>query len=225
MNGTKGIKILHFVFDLKPGGIANSLVRAIPVLRKKFDIEVAYCRSKPETIEKIKCTGLDPINIHYNGRKNLIRASKELAKLVVAHKIDVVFNHFFTDKVITAIARRMTSFKICSILHSVKNDRSSQDWKAQLVIFYHNHIADRNFAVSEAVLSSWIKYKRLKQSNSKVLYSGIQQLPYQVNEFNYSSEKTRIFVTTCRITKVKGLERAIAYFELLNKYDSTGNSG
>lgn len=212
------INLLITVTNVHVGGIASLLLTSTPSLAKKMNVEIAYFGHSGEMLQRFLDAGIKMTYFPYSGKKDMLKVVLKLAKHIKKEKIDVVSTNFFMDKVIVFFASRITKFKIVSTFHSVKKPTTLTPNK-YFQIFFHKYVVDKNFAVSKSVLESWVKYRGLSLSNSKVLYSGIENLPCETQKIR-CKEKEVIFVTAARITKVKGFERLIHYFSILNKRKS-----
>lgn len=216
------INLLITVFDLHFGGISNLILQTTPALMREMNVCVVYFGPKEEMLPRFKNSGIRIERLPYNGSRDLLKTGKKLASLIDKKQINVVSTHLFVDKAITSIARQYVKFKHVSTLHSVQNPYSkgifSLAFKNRLEDLYHNHIVDKNIAVSKASLDSWKRFRGLKHKNSTVLYSGIENLSCIKENKQHLKDNTKIFVTACRFTKEKGLERLIKLFFVLNEF-------
>lgn len=225
MRSPQRINLLITIFDLHFGGISNLILQTAPALNFRMNVEVIYFGPKKEMLQRYINAGINTTRIPYAGSKDSLKAGKELAKFIKSKNIDVVSTHLFVDKTIVAIARRFTPFKILSTIHSANKPYPLKYFgtviKNKVEDIFHNRVADKNFAVSNASLQSWIKYRNFKNNNSRVLYSGIEELPCIKSIPTDFENKDKIFITACRFTKEKGLERLI---NLFSKIDNKKNN-
>jgi len=223
MNNTKKINLLITVFDLHFGGISNLILQTTPALMKEMNIEVVYFGPRDEMLQRYKNVGINVERIPYNGPKDLLRAGRELGRFIKRKQIDIVSTHLFIDKAIASISKFHVKFKLLSTLHSAENPYASGKFKIsinhRLEDLYHNYLVDKNFAVSEASLISWKKFRGFNHKNTTVLYSGIEKLPCDKKITQTFENKVKIFVTACRFTQEKGLERLINLLNDLNNYN------
>lgn len=220
MNNTKKINLLITVFDLHFGGISNLILQTTPALMNKMNVEVVYFGPKDEMLDRYIAAGISTTRINYNGIKDFLYSSKKLADLIKSKQIDVVSTHLFLDKAIVTLSRMFAKFKILSTLHSANNPYPSENYRLyvnhKLEDYFHNFITDKNFAVSRASLKSWKDHRNFHHKNIKILYSGIEKLHLNKNITDNFENKVKTFVTACRFTKEKGLERVINLFYDLN---------
>lgn len=213
--------IVITVFDLHFGGISNLILQTAPSLKKNVNLQVVYFGPKDEMLIPFSNAGIDVKRIKYNGLRDFLSSSKQLSILIREGNVHIVSTNLFLDKVIVALSRIRVNFKIMSTLHSAKNPYEGANLKFflryKIEDFFHRHIANRNIAVSKASLKSWIKYRNLPTKNTKVLYSGINELECRKNVSIDFNIKPKIFVTACRFTPEKGLTRLINYFNDLNR--------
>lgn len=216
------INLLITVFDLHFGGISNLILQTTPALMKEMNIYVVYYGPKDEMLPRYQNAGINVKHIPYNGPKDLLRAGRELSEFIKRKQIHIVSTHLFIDKAIAFIAKFHIKFKLLSTLHSAQNPYPPGNFKMsinnRLEDVYHNYIVDKNLAVSQASMISWEKYRGLHHKNTKVLYTGIEKLPCEKKITEKFENKDKIFVTACRFTQEKGLERLINLFDDLNKY-------
>lgn len=222
MNGPERNNLLITIFDLHFGGISNLILQTTPALMEKMNVEVVYFGQKDEMLERYRKAGISTRRIQYRGFRDIFKAGNKLAYLIKSKHIDVVSTHLVIDKMITTVAKRTAKFKLVSTFHSVNNPYPTKNIKyflnSKFEDYFHNHVVDENFAVSEASLNSWKKYRNLRNDNSQVLYSGIKKLPCDIPISAEFGQKEKIFVTACRFTPEKGLTRLIKLFHSLNAF-------
>ena len=221
MNDIKKLNLLITVFDLHFGGISTLILQTIPALSKNLNIYVVYFGPKEEMLNRYLDAGISTTRIPYYGPKDLLKVGKKLSEFIKQNQIDVVSTHLFIDKLIVMIAKFHVKFKLLSTLHSAQNPYLSGINKIsisnKLEDIYHNYLVDTNIAVSQASLKSWKTFRGLTNNNSKVLYSGIAKLPCDKIQSENFDDKVKIFVTACRFTEEKGLERLIYLFNNIKK--------
>ena len=88
-------------------------------------------------------------------------------------------------------------------------------WRRRFEEFFHNKIANKVVGVSECAIENAKKYRNLKNPNLSIVYSGIAGLTNNIS-IKPKNEKI-IFVTACRFTEIKGLDRLIDRFNDVNK--------
>lgn len=222
MNGPERTNLLIAIFDLHFGGISNLILQTTPALMKKMNVEVVYFGQKDEMLNRYRQAGINTRRISYRGFRDVFKAGKELAHLIKESQIDVVSTHLVIDKMITTVARKYAKFKLVSTFHSVNNPYPTRNIKyflnSKFEDYFHNNVVDKNFAVSEASLNSWKKYRNLRNKKSRVLYSGIKKLPCKISIAEEFTQKDKIFVTACRFTPEKGLIRLIRLFHSLDSF-------
>lgn len=219
MNKTKRINLLITVFDLHFGGISNLILQTAPALMKNIDVEVIYFGAKDEMLPRFRKADIPTSRIPYRGLKDIWSVGRKLGEYINKEGIGIVSTHLAIDKAIVSIAKLYASFKIISTLHSVNNPYISKNLNylatSKFEDYFHNVVVDRNFAVSKASLESWKKYRNLNCGKTTIIYSGIERLKCNKQSGRNYEAGDKIFVTACRITYEKGLDRLLRLFAAL----------
>ncbi len=218
MNSRKNNLLITLV-DLHFGGISNLTLHTSPGLNKIFNVTVIYFGPNEDMLDRFIDAGILTKRIPYSGGKDIFKAVLGLRRFIIENQIDIVSANFIPDKLIVGLTRLFTKFCVVGNIHNSFDPNITplnlKTWRGFYEEFFHNKVANKVVGVSECTIENAKKYRRLKNNNLAVIYSGIIGLTKNIAI--RKKNKKIIFVTACRFVEIKGLDRLIDIFAIVNK--------
>jgi len=173
------MKILHIISS---GGLfgAEGVVLALSQELNNNDIEniiinINSTDTASDIVTKALEMGLQANDLRCNGKFDL-NAIKELRKLVLEHKIDIIHSHGYKSDFFAFFALMGLKNKIISTNHNWTSDTLAVKIYEQIAAFLFNFF-DKIIGVSE-IVSREVKQKILLKSKVQTIYNGINLKSY-----------------------------------------------
>ncbi len=214
------MRILYTLPDLHFGGAANLLAQNIQELSKYHEVSIVYFGTNHSMLPNFVKSGIEPIRIPYNGYFDLYSCTKKLREFIVNNEIDLVHTNLFLDKILVALAVKKLKIIKVSTIHSASGSTYIKTLKHRVVFqienYLHNSYYNKTVVVSQATKDVCID-RKIDVGNLEVILNGIPGLKFNgKSEFGNASSCLTLG-TACRFQKIKGLERLIDFFFILNQ--------
>ncbi len=215
------MRILYTLPDLHFGGAGNLLAQNIQELAKSHEVFIVYFGQNQTMLPQFIESGIVPIRFPYNGYSDFLRCTKNLKNFIVNNNIELVHSNLFLDKILIAFAVKKLKVVRVTTIHSATISKYSENLKNRLIFridnYLHNNFYNKTVVVSQAAKKVCIVDRKIHEKKIKVILNGIPGLTFNDLNESRNSSSTLTLGTACRFQKIKGLERLIEFFYLLNK--------
>jgi glycosyltransferase involved in cell wall biosynthesis len=159
------MKVLHIIDSLGRGGAEQVLVTLLPELRQQgLDVALVVRGGRMDLATEFEKQGISVYVLKNRHRWNLIGTARELSKIVVREKVNLLHAHLYFSAISTALMRvlRLQSVPTCVTFHNLAYGGANRPglkltFRRLLALGLYRFGIDRFFSVSQAVASH---YKR-----------------------------------------------------------------
>ncbi len=216
------MRILYTLPDLHFGGSSNLLAQNIQTISQNHSVYLVYFGPNQTMLDKFMVSGIEPVQIKYNGIRHFLAVVSKLRAFIKDNKIEVVHTNLFLDKIFVAVASFNLGVKKISTIHAAETSKYRESLKNKILFivenYLHNFIYDKTIAVSQATKISCLKERNINESKISVILNGIKPLKkLKTEEPIFNNELDIVLGTACRFHSIKGLPRLIKLFSEIRK--------
>jgi glycosyltransferase involved in cell wall biosynthesis len=207
-------------------GAGKYYLNTIPHIDKnKFNIQLVVLRKKDELTKLFTDEG---INVTHLGRQKFdLFTITDLLSIIRKNKIQLIHTHGYGSDNFGRFAGQILGIQ--TIIHA-HDDNSNYPWHQKISDVILKPFTKNGIAISNAVLESCVKKRKIKRNKLRVLHNGIHIEQFNKSNFQYvGSEKeklgfssdTKFIGTIARLREEKGIKYLIqAAPQILKVFDN-----